>query len=131
MLCSGGLQGTLEIVRDSHFHNFSFERERPYRRLRRCELRRVEAWDAKDCYTREPRNDLFEQAHLFPAQLREIKKHSRHIAAWARKTLDISLGNRIALQIMRDDRNAGRGVPGCDHPVWSYRENDIHIQPNQ
>jgi hypothetical protein len=29
------------------FHNFSFERERPYRRLRRCELRRVEARDAK------------------------------------------------------------------------------------
>jgi hypothetical protein len=52
--------------RHSHFHNFSFERERPSGRLRRCELRRVEARDAKNCYAREPRNDLFEQAHLFP-----------------------------------------------------------------
>src|SRR6516162_6220473 len=99
MLCPGDLQGMLEVIRDSHFHNFSFEREGPYRRLRRCELRRVEAGDAKNCYTREPRNDLFEQPHLFPAQLRDVKKHSRHIAARARKTLDISLRNRIALQI--------------------------------
>src|SRR6516225_2238173 len=97
MLCLGGLQGALEVIRDSHFYNFGFERERPCRRLRRCELRRVEARHAKDCYTREMRNDLFEQAHLFPAQLRDIKKHSCHIAAWARKTLDISFRNRIAL----------------------------------
>src|SRR5215469_8300115 len=99
MLCSGDLQSTLEVIRDLHFHNFSFERERPCRRLRRCELRRVEARDAKNCYTREPRNDLFEQPHLFPAQLRDIEKHSRHIAAWARKTLDVSLRKGIVLQI--------------------------------
>src|SRR6516162_2362803 len=99
MLCSGGLQGTLEVIRDSDFHNFSFERERPCRRLRRCELRRVEVRDAKNCYPREPRNDLFEQAHLFPAQLRDIKKHSRHIATGARKTPDVSLRKRITLQI--------------------------------
>ena len=66
MLCSGGLQGALEVIRDSHFDNFSFERERPYRRCRRCELRRVEAQDAKDCYTRETGNDLFEQRTCFP-----------------------------------------------------------------
>jgi hypothetical protein len=89
----------LEVIRDPHFHNFSIKRERPCRRLRRCELQRVEARDAKDCYTREPRNDLFEQPPLFPNQLWDIKKHSRHIAAWAGKTLDISLRNRIALQI--------------------------------
>jgi hypothetical protein len=33
--------------------------------------------DAKNCYAREPRNDLFEQ---FPAHLRDIKKYSRHRA---------------------------------------------------
>jgi hypothetical protein len=37
--------------------------------------------------------------HLFPAQLRDIKKHSCHIAAGARKTLDVSLRKRIDLQI--------------------------------
>jgi hypothetical protein len=37
-------------------------------------LWRVEARDAKNCYTREMRNDLFEQPHVFPAQLRDIKK---------------------------------------------------------
>jgi hypothetical protein len=54
MLCSGGLQGTLEVIRD--FHNFSFERERTCRVLRRRELRRVETRDAKDCYTKEQGN---------------------------------------------------------------------------
>ena len=51
MLRSGGLQSTLEVIRDLHFHNFSFERKRPYRRFRGCELRRIEARDTKDCYT--------------------------------------------------------------------------------
>jgi len=45
MLCSGDLQGTLEVTRDFHFHNFSFERKR--RCLRRGELRHLEARDAK------------------------------------------------------------------------------------
>jgi hypothetical protein len=58
MLCSGSLQGTLEVIRDSQFHNFCFKRERPGGHLGRCELRRVKAWDTKNCYTREPRHDL-------------------------------------------------------------------------
>jgi hypothetical protein len=99
MLCSRDLQGTLEVIRDLHFHKFSFERERLDRRLCCGELRRVETRDAKNCYAREARNNLFEQPHLFPAQLRDVKKHFRHIAAWARKTLDISLRKWIALQI--------------------------------
>ena len=99
MLYPGGLQGTLEVIRDLHFYNFSFERERPCHRLRGCELSRVEFRDANDCYTREPGNDLFEKPHQFSAQLREIKKHSRHIAARARNTLDVPFRNRIAFQI--------------------------------
>jgi len=63
------------------------------------QIARVKAGDAKDCYAREPGNDLFEQPNLFPVQLREIKKHSRHIAARVRKALDISFRNRIALQV--------------------------------
>jgi hypothetical protein len=48
------------VIRDLHFDNFSFERERPYRLLCRRKLKRVEAGDAKDCYAREPWNNLFE-----------------------------------------------------------------------
>ena len=47
MLYPGGLLGTLEVIRNLHFHNFSFERERPHRRLGCCELSGVEAWDAQ------------------------------------------------------------------------------------
>jgi hypothetical protein len=131
MSCPGGLQGLLEVIGGPHFHNFSFERKRSHRRLGSCKLRRVKAGDAKDCYAREPGNDLFEQPYLFPAQLREIKKHSRHIAAWARKTFDIPLRNRIALQIQRNDRNAGRCIPGSDNRFRSCRENDVHFATNQ
>jgi hypothetical protein len=77
VLCSGGLQGTLEVIRDSHFHNFSVERERPYRRLRRCELRRVEAWDAEDCYTRETRTPGYQET--FPSCCRPGAQGSGHI----------------------------------------------------
>jgi len=68
---------------------------------------------------------------LFSAQLREIKKHSRNIAARARKTLDISHRKGIALQIKRNDGNAGRCVPGSGSRLWSRRENGLHIEPNQ
>jgi hypothetical protein len=47
---------------------------------------------------REPGNDLFEQPHLFPAQLRKIKKYSGHIAAGTREALDIA-EREIAFQI--------------------------------
>ena len=80
---------------------------------------------------RETRDDLFEQPQLFPAQLRDIKKHSRHIAAWARATLETSLRNRIALQIQRNDRNVGPGVRGRGNPLWIWRQNDVHIEPNK
>jgi ABC-type uncharacterized transport system substrate-binding protein len=43
-------------------------------------LRRVEVRDAKDCYAREPGNNLLEQPNLFPAQLRKIKKSPGQIA---------------------------------------------------
>ena len=73
MLCPSGLQGTLEVVRNLHFYNFSFDPDRPYCRLRRFELRNVETGDAK-CYARAPGNDLFEQPQLLPAQLWKIKE---------------------------------------------------------
>jgi CHAD domain-containing protein len=112
MPCSSNLQGWLEVIRDPHFHNFSLDRDRLNCRLGRCELRRVEFRDAKDRYAREPGNDLFEQPHLFAAQLREIKKHSRQIAARARKTFDISFGKRIALQINSNNRSARPNASG-------------------
>jgi hypothetical protein len=31
------------FIQDPHFHNFSFDGERPCRRLHRCQLRRVDA----------------------------------------------------------------------------------------
>src|SRR6516164_9690127 len=127
MLRAGVLQGTLEVIRHLHFYNFSFDPDRPYCRLRRFELRCVKTGDAKDCYAREPGNDLFEQPHLFSAQLREIKKHSRHIAAWTGKALDISFGKRIALQVYSNDGNAGRCVPGCDNRRWGCCEDYVYV----
>ena len=60
----GGLQGLLEVIGDPHFYDFSFECERPHHRLGRGKLRSVKAVDAKDCYAREPGNDLLEQPHF-------------------------------------------------------------------
>ena len=97
----------------------------------RFKLRRVEAGNAKDCDTRGVGNNLFEQPKLLPDQLRDIKKHSRNVAARAGKTPDISLRDRIALQIYPDDRNADRGIAGSGERRWSRRENDSHIEPNQ
>ena len=95
----GGLEGLLKGIGDPHFHNFSFEPERPRRRLGCCKLRRVKVGDAKDCYARELGNNLLEQPNLLPAQLGKIKKHPRKIAARARKALDVPFRKRIAFQI--------------------------------
>src|SRR5262249_35105927 len=127
----GSLQGTLEIIRDLHLYNFSFDPDRPYRRLRRVELRCVKAGDAKDRYPGESGNDLLEQPQLLPAQFRKIKECPRHIAARACKTFDISFGKRIALQIQRDNGNGARCILGRRARLWSWREKDVHVVPNK
>jgi hypothetical protein len=80
---------------------------------------------------REPGDDLFEQPYLFPAQLRKIKKHSCEIAARTRKTFDIPFGRRIALQIKRNNRNAGRCITGRDNRPGSCCESDAYVATNQ
>src|SRR6516225_8450780 len=119
------------VIRDLHVNNFSFDSYRPYRRRSRCELRRVVAGDAKDCYAREPRNGLLEQPNQFPAQLWKIKKHPGQIAARAREAFDISQLNGIALQVYPNDRNAARCVPSRNNRLWSVCENDVHFEPNK
>jgi hypothetical protein len=61
---------------DPHFHNLSFERERPHRRLGCRKLCRVKAGMPKIAM-REPGNDLFEQPHRFPAQRDNMRSRQR------------------------------------------------------
>ena len=42
MPCCGGLQGRFEVIRDLYLQDISLETNRPRRRLRRDELRRVD-----------------------------------------------------------------------------------------
>ena len=74
--------------------------------------------------------NLFKQPHLFTTQLRDIKTDSRDIAARTRKTLGISHRDRIALQIICNDRNVGRCVPRRGNRRWRCCENYAHIEPN-
>src|SRR6516225_9076503 len=66
MLCSGGLQDKLEVISASHVHDFSFERKRPCRRLRRCVNTAQFARDPKNYYPRKPGNDSLGSPTCFP-----------------------------------------------------------------
>ena len=127
----GRLHSATQLIGNPHLQNFSFNPDGSCRRLSCYELQRVEVGDAKDCYAREPGNDFFEQHQLLATQLRDIQKHSRDIATWARKARYISLRNGIALQIYSNDRNAGRGFAHSGNRRRGCRENGVYITANQ
>ena len=69
---------------------------------------------------------------MFSAHLRDIQKEAGHVAARASERLDPSLGNGIALQIVGNNGNPARCVPGrANKNRTSWRNNYVHIEPNQ
>jgi hypothetical protein len=58
------------FIQDPHFHNFSFDGERPCRRLHRCQLRRVDA-RAPSGHTAAPAiTDMIHAVSLLPPRFR-------------------------------------------------------------
>src|SRR5262249_28285970 len=131
MLCSGGFQSALQIIRHPQFYALRPHRDRSRRGLRRCKLRRVDLRISENCYAGYLRKHFLEQLHLLSAQLWKVQKHSRDIAAGTGKTLNKAHCYGVALEIYPDDRNDSGFVLSSYQCFRASSENDVDMEPNQ
>jgi hypothetical protein len=65
------------------------------------------------------------------AKLGEIEKEAGDVAAWPREARDQAAGDRVGLQVMRDDGDGGRGGSHDVHSAGADGSDDVDLAVDQ